>query len=376
MSARADFSDVSANHPYKTAILYLQEKNVIAGYPDGTFKPEKLVNRAEFTKIMVEAALKYSPSTDPSGYDIFSLSGVNFKDAESGQWYVPYLRKATESGMISGYPDGTFKPAGNINLVEASKILTNAFKVPQSAPKGSEWYSPFLEALSDSEVLPDSFTYLSQPVTRGQMAEMVWRILENKKGEPSTTAEKLTSQACVPLGENLPNTIDMDRVRSTWLGWYNDVRAAEGLSAYTLNDQLSRTATVWSEYSETQGKMSHNRPGTTVYYDYPAIEAWFKDLGLTFKNVSRVTFTENIGWGIFSCEASDCTDALIDSIRSTFNFYMAEKNDSYRPHYNSVMNAYFKEIGLGLALDETTHKYYLTVHYATEITSNPPSICK
>jgi hypothetical protein len=54
---------------------------------------------------------------------------------------------------------------------------------------------------------------------------------------------------------------------------------------------------------------------------------------------------------------------------------MAEKDKAYKAHYNSIMNKYFKEIGLGIAVDRSTHKYYLTVHYGTEIISNPWPIC-
>ena len=80
-----------------------------------------------------------------------------------------------------------------------------------------------------------------------------------------------------------------------------------------------------------------------------------------------VTYSENIGYGPFNCSESDCTDELIANIRSTFDFYMSEKDQSYRPHYNSVMNAYFKEIGLGITIDESQNRYYLTVHYGTEL---------
>jgi hypothetical protein len=44
---------------------------------------------------------------------------------------------------------------------------------------------------------------------------------------------------------------------------------------------------------------------------------------------------------------------------------MDEKDKAYKPHYNSLMNQYFKEIGLGIVLGNG--KYYLTVHYGTEL---------
>jgi len=369
------YSDVASDYSYKTAIDYITDKGIVQGYTDGTFKPNAKINRAEFTKIVVGAGLSYDPSKDPSGFDIYSYAGLNFSDLEPKAWYIPYLRKAVENNIISGYMDRTFKPGSEINLVEASKILVKTFNVPTIEPKGNEWYSEYIETMADLKYIPPSFGYLAQPVTRGEMAEMIWRILENKSDQESVTISELNNP-CYPLGEDVPSNIDIARVRSTWLGWYNGVRAKAGLTAYKYNEQLNRSAIAWSEQSKIKGYMDHKRNPGDSYYDYYKIAAWFKDLGLEFRNVYRVTFTENIGWGPYKCSKTDCTDDLISAIRYTFDFYMAEKDKSYKPHYESVMNKYFNEIGLGIAIDEKAGKYYLTVHYGTEITSNPWSICE
>jgi uncharacterized protein YkwD/predicted DNA-binding antitoxin AbrB/MazE fold protein len=368
------YSDVPDSYAYKTAIDSISGKGIVSGYADGTFKPAAKINRAEFTKIVVGAALSYNPAQDPSDYDIYSNQGLTFSDMESKAWYIPYLRKAVENNVISGYPDGTFKPAQSINLVEASKILVNSFKLTTIQPVGTEWYSQTLETLAGQNAIPSTFHSLTQTVTRGEMAEMVWRIMEKKTDQPSSTLAQLQTP-CNPLGENIPSNIDMGKVRATWLKWYNDARAAAGLYAYTYNDQLNRSAITWSETCKARGYMDHKRSPGDAYYDYNKITAWFADLGLVFKNVNRVTHTENIGWGMYKCSKADCTDDLITAIRTTFDFYMAEKGTASHAHYDSVMNAYFKEIGLGIAIDETNGKYYLTTHYGTEITSNPLPIC-
>ncbi len=368
------YSDVSDSTSYKIAIDSISTKGIVSGYADGTFRPNAKINRAEFTKIVVGAALSYNSAQDPSGYDIYSNQGLTFSDMEPKAWYIPYLRKAVENDIISGYLDGTFKPAQTINLVEATKILVNSFKIDTIQPTGNEWYSKYLETLLGQKVIPDSFHSLTQTVTRGEMAEMVWRIMENKTDQPAATLAKLQNP-CNPLGENVPSNIDMAKVRATWLKWYNDARAAAGLYAYTYNDQLNRSAITWSETKKAQGSMDHKRSPGDAYYDYNKITAWFADLGLVFKNVYRVTHTENIGWGVYHCSKADCTDDLINAIRTTFDFYMAEKGTASHAHYDSVMNAYFKEIGLGIAIDQASGKYYLTTHYGTEIISNPLPIC-
>jgi len=370
------YSDVPDSYQYKVAVDSISEKGIVSGYADGTFKPEAKINRAEFTKIVVGVALNYNSSQDPSGYDIYAPASLSFSDIEPKAWYIPYLRKAVENDIISGYPDGTFKPAQTINLVEAAKILVNSFKVQTIQPVGSEWYSQYLETLAGQNAIPSTFHSMTQAVTRGEMAEMVWRILEKKTDQPTTPLAELLNP-CNPLGDEAPANVDMKRVRETWLKWYFDARLAEGLATYVYNDQLSRTANIWSQEAVRRGEITHKRDPGDAYYDYNKITAWFKNLGLEFKNVNRVTHTENIAWEMFNCSASqsDCTDEMISQVRKAFDFYMAEKDQPYKAHYNSIMNKYFKEIGLGIAVDTTKHKYYLTVHYGTEIISNPWPIC-
>ncbi len=370
------YPDIGNDYEYKTAVDYITEEGIVSGYPDGTYRPDHKINRAEFTKIVVGAGLSYDPGQDTSGYDIYQPVGLSFSDIEPGSWYIPYLRKAVENGIIDGYPDGTFKPSANINLVEASKILVKTLNVQTSEPKRQDWYSEYIETLDQFKYIPSSFSYLSQEVTRGDMAEFVWRILAKKSDRSSVTVSELQNP-CYPLGDEVPDNVDMDRVRVTWLKWYNEARSAEGREPLVYNHQLSRTANVWSQEAVRRSEITHQRNPGDSYYDYWKITEWFKDLGLVFKNVNRVTHTENIAWEYYNCSESqsDCTDYMIPQARKAFDFYIGEKGKDYTAHYDSIMQPYFKEVGLGIAIDRSAKRYYLTVHYGTEITSSPWPIC-
>ena len=367
IAAALAYPDVGSDYQYKTAIDYITEEGIVQGYPDGTYKPNNKINRAEFTKIIVEAKIGENP--------IASASNC-FPDVPSDQWFASYVCYAKSRGIISGYPDGYFRPANNINLVEAAKILVNTLEIPKE-PQGTEWYSEYIEAMATFKYLPPTFTYFDQKVTRGEMAEMVWRILEQKSDQESVTVAELNNP-CYPLGDDVPANVDMERVRATWLNWYNDARAEEGITPLTYNPQLSRTANVWSQEAVLRGEITHQRDPGDSYYDYWKITEWFKDLGLEFKNVNRVTYTENIAWEYYNCPESqaDCTDHMIPQVRKAFDFYMSEKGQAYTAHYDSIMNPYFKIVGLGIAIDRSANRYYLTVHYGTEITSNPFPICE
>ena len=136
------FPDVAAYHENRMAIEYLKNEGFIGGYPDGTFQPSRSVNRAEFIKIIVGAKLGRTPSAD-SAYNCFP-------DVKESDWFASYVCYAKNQGIISGYPDGEFKPANTINVAEASKILVNTLGVEKINPSGEQWYSEFLESLSAS----------------------------------------------------------------------------------------------------------------------------------------------------------------------------------------------------------------------------------
>lgn len=188
--AFASFGDVSSVHVNYDAINYVQEEGIVEGYPDGTYKPDQNINRAEFTKIIVGALLDYNPTQDPSGYDIYVPVGLSFTDLISGEWYIPYLRKAVENGIISGYPDGTFKPADNINFAEAAKILVKGFDFEYYENR-EIWYRPYVQVLEGQKAIPTTIKSFDQKVTRGEMAEMIYRLKTNNLTKPTATYETL-----------------------------------------------------------------------------------------------------------------------------------------------------------------------------------------
>lgn len=188
------FTDVHDGDAYYDAISYLKTEGIVSGYQDGSFKPFQTINRAEFTKIIVGAS-GYNSAQDPSGFDIYSLSGIDFKDVKSGEWYIPYLRKAVESEIIAGYPDGTYKPAQEINFVEAAKIIVVAdggdFAGAGYAPE--DWFHKYVAVLEQNNAIPTSINTFDQKITRGEMAEMIYRLKTKNTNKPSMTYDLLAA---------------------------------------------------------------------------------------------------------------------------------------------------------------------------------------
>lgn len=110
-SHAASFSDIS-DHWAKDYIIDAANKNIISGYPDGTFLPDKAVTRAEFIK-MVNNALGNN-----------ATSSVTFTDVPAAEWYHTEISKAVAAGYAGGYDTGEFLPNNNITRQEAAVMLS------------------------------------------------------------------------------------------------------------------------------------------------------------------------------------------------------------------------------------------------------------
>ena len=108
------YSDVPGNKWYNNAISTLSNMGIICGYPDGTFRPDAPITRAELTKI---AASFFSDPRVAATYD------GRFSDVQGAEWYISYLMTAIEEGLIEGYPDGSFRPNRPITRAETCTIV-------------------------------------------------------------------------------------------------------------------------------------------------------------------------------------------------------------------------------------------------------------
>ncbi|MEK7218206.1 MAG: S-layer homology domain-containing protein, partial [Patescibacteria group bacterium] len=190
------FLDVSPCSTYGEALEYLKGAQVISRYGDGTFRPQAKVNRAEFVKIVTIATLGNDALAPCNG-------DVSFSDVPREAWYRPYVCHATSSRIIEGYPDGTFKPERTISFVEAAAVIARSAVIRKQwdKPAATEpWYTAYVESLASANAIPTTFTFLDQQVTRGEMAEMTYRILADRTDKPSrASTEVLAKQQGSPL---------------------------------------------------------------------------------------------------------------------------------------------------------------------------------
>jgi uncharacterized repeat protein (TIGR02543 family) len=104
------FSDV-ADRWFTQAVNYLASIEILTGYPEGDFRPDRPITRAEFAAVS-------------SRFDKLAVmeGSAAFPDIE-GHWAKEYINSAYAKGWVSGYPEGVFKPQQNITRAEVVKVV-------------------------------------------------------------------------------------------------------------------------------------------------------------------------------------------------------------------------------------------------------------
>ncbi len=166
----APFTDLSAS-PYRDAIIELTDHGVVQGYEDGTFRPDAPVNRAEFLKILLDTRF---PKALPPG-DLRCFLDL---EVQTPQWYAQPVCLARALGIVSGYPDGLFRPGKPVSLAEALKMAFRTFSTPLSSGSGL-WYEPYLLAARRLKILIPLLKKPAHLLTRGEMASLTVALLHN-----------------------------------------------------------------------------------------------------------------------------------------------------------------------------------------------------
>lgn len=191
--AAANFPDVADDYWARPFIQALAERNVITGFPDGTFKPEEPVDRAEFAA-MIQKAFNQNPTRQ--------LSPGAFTDVPGDYWAASAIAEAYETGFLSGYPGGLFQPNQEIPKVEAIVALANGLSLnpTSSAPDGLSTY------YTDVADIP---TYAVDDVVAATQANIVVNYPDVRTLNPRATltraqAAALLHQALVQQGQLQP----------------------------------------------------------------------------------------------------------------------------------------------------------------------------
>jgi len=138
------FSDVQATSWYAQAVKYLAHHDILFGFPDGNFRPNVPITRAELTAVMSRFFELYD-------------NGINtFSDVASTHWAIAYINHAHNRGWVTGYEDGTFRPNNATNRAEAVALMNRVLNRIPNPETISYWVGGL--TFSDRDVLFNDIT--------------------------------------------------------------------------------------------------------------------------------------------------------------------------------------------------------------------------
>jgi len=147
----------------------------ISGYPDGNFRPDVTVSRAELAKML-------SLSFD---LKLIKPESANFTDLNPTHWAFPYIERLYKGGIISGYPDGSFRADDPVKRAEVASMIAKIFNwrlVPENHPPTfidldqSHWAFRFIETGAWQGCLdgyPDGSFQPEKGITRGEISSLI-----------------------------------------------------------------------------------------------------------------------------------------------------------------------------------------------------------
>ncbi|MFS0726399.1 amidase family protein [Paenibacillus sp. 1P07SE] len=162
-------------HWAKDSIDFLIQRGLLSGYPDGSFRPDVGISRAEAVKVLaVQLELSPAPSS--------------FRDVSATHWASDYIGAAALSGVLNGYTDGTFRPNEQLNRAEMAALIARAFQLSGTSSlqfsdvRSDSWASAYIDALAANQITTgyeDGSYRPDRLITRAEFATMIARILQS-----------------------------------------------------------------------------------------------------------------------------------------------------------------------------------------------------
>ncbi|MEH1949851.1 MAG: S-layer homology domain-containing protein [Nostoc sp.] len=213
--AQTTFSDVSSNYWAAQFIQQLSQRGVIAGFPDGSFRPEEPVTRAQFAA-MVNKAFQKAQQRQP----------ISFADVPSNYWASSAIQQAYTIGFLSGYPGNRFEPNQAIPREQVLVALANGLEYSPSGNTEStlQYFndasniasyarSPIAAATQKQIVVnyPNvNFLNPTATATRAQVAAFIYQALVS-----SNQASAINSPYVVAVGSTTPTPTSVTIAQGT-----------------------------------------------------------------------------------------------------------------------------------------------------------------
>jgi uncharacterized lipoprotein YddW (UPF0748 family) len=277
------FNDIQGNWA-QPCIEQLAQRQIISGYPNGSFKPNAPVTRAEFAAMLGKAF----PDAD------VVRSGGKFADLPTNYWASNAIGKAYQTGFLSGYPGGVFQPNQNIPRVQALVSLASGLKYVPAKPSLESLNGAF----ADVAGIPD---YARSAIAAATEKQLVVNYPNVRTLNPNQLASRadvaaflcqatetsglVPSQYIAQVGTQMPNNAKAE-LRGVWL---TNIDSDVLFSTQSVTNAIQRLAqlnfntvypTVWNwGYTLYPSKVAERVTGRAVRLVTPLDASLKPDLG-------------------------------------------------------------------------------------------------
>lgn len=183
-------ADVTDKNEQK-AVDVLMALGVVEGYDDGSYKPQRVVSRAEMAKLMVVAL----------GFEEMVAGSTNdFTDVIPNHWAAGYIGVCVDLGIVEGYGDGRFGPEDPVKYSEAATMLVRALGWTNES-LGGIWPTNYVSKAMGLDIF-EGVDYKDKGAVRGDIAEMIFNTLElpigkvNQNGEYTSDPDDTMLKRC------------------------------------------------------------------------------------------------------------------------------------------------------------------------------------
>jgi len=224
--AQTTFSDVSSNYWAAQFIQQLSQRGVIAGFPDGSFRPEEAVTRAQFAAMVNKAFQKAQ-----------QRQAINFTDVPSNYWASSAIQQAYTIGFLSGYPGNRFEPNQAIPRQQVLVSLANGLQYTakvntestlqyfNDASNIASYARSPIAAATEKQIVVNypnvKFLNPTATATRAQVAAFIYQALVSSNqasamnspyvvalGQPTTPTTPTPLSVTIPQGTAIPVKYD------------------------------------------------------------------------------------------------------------------------------------------------------------------------
>ncbi len=246
--SKTSFSDIDS-HWAKSWIEKSVKMGFVSGYEDGTFKPDRTITRAEFSKLINNAL------------NTNKKASINFTDVGSKDWFYEEIQKSVASGFFSGYENNTFRPSNPIKREEAAKVVSSAIATGGIEGEGAtllsdygtiqEWAKISVNFVYNKGYIlgyPEGTYRPSKALTRAEAVKIIYEIIENENielGFNITNYNETYSSAVVVGDLNILDSVGTGNITLKNVVVLGDiVVSATRISSIQLTDVKARSIIV------------------------------------------------------------------------------------------------------------------------------------